>query len=258
MCLVSAVASPSHTTQDVVLGDGYAPCEYSTLPNDTQPTAAVFDADLPTTTTSAFRPENSYRPSAQRQLAFRRRAAWDAAQAAAVPSPTSTPPILPAVPPTIPSQHGSLTEHGDSAHSGSTRNSSECRDSRVGESSEDEDAGSEVEQGSGQAEEGETANPWMAKHGQKAKAWARLCKGVKTRGQCLKHPDSAVKKKMGEIIAFRQAPTDASSDGIRRILGWEGEIKIAAPLDRCIGFIKMAQEMSENKAAATRKACTLT
>lgn len=52
-----------------------------------------------------------------------------------------------------------------------------------------------------------------------------------------------------------QHPNDSKYDSIRQVLGRSGEIMIAAPLDRCLGFIAMAKEMTEKKAAAARKVC---
>lgn len=129
-----------------LLGDGYAPCEYSTISGDARPTAAVFDADLPTSIASAFRPENDYPPSAQHQLAHLRRAAWDAA-AARAPSPPSPCATLLSLPANSPRHNNSArdsTEPGESSAGGSDM-----------DESEDEGSEEEVEQ----AAQGESCSP---------------------------------------------------------------------------------------------------
>ncbi|KZP02821.1 hypothetical protein FIBSPDRAFT_905509 [Athelia psychrophila] len=238
-----------------LLGDGYAPCEYSTISGDARPTAAVFDADLPTSIASAFRPENDYPPSAQHQLAHLRRAAWDAA-AARAPSPPSPCATLLSLPANSPRHNNSArdsTEPGESSAGGSDM-----------DESEDEGSEEEVEQAAqgrrrradfpskdlqAMAEQAAIANPWMAKHGAKGKAWKSLFEGLRSKGKCEKHPDLSIRKKVEELIGYKQA----SCPNIRQVLGRSGEIMIAAPLDRCLGFIAMAKEMTEKKAAAARK-----
>lgn len=91
------------------------------------------------------------------------------------------------------------------------------------------------------------------------------------KGRCVKHPDSGIRKKVAELIRYKQvctfdyilglqltitifqSPNDSQYDGIHLALGRSVEITIAAPLDRCLGFIAMAEEMSAKKATATRK-----
>lgn len=45
----------------------------------------------------------------------------------------------------------------------------------------------------------------MAKHGEKGKAWKSLFEGLRSKGKCEKHPDSYIRKKVEELIGYKQA-----------------------------------------------------
>ncbi|KAF7965692.1 hypothetical protein HWV62_42225 [Athelia sp. TMB] len=101
-------------------------------------------------------------------------------------------------------------------------------------------------------------NPWMAKHGEKAKAWRKVYQYVReVKHCCLGHPDSAIMKKLEEELDYHKNPSSPASKCIHHELGRDGEIKIRAYLDRCLEHVEMAKKMLEKKAAATRKVCYL-